>query len=230
MSVGLLGVVISGSIDGSISSSSGSLVQSSTGGSFVGQSFVQMVQRTSYREVVNVPSTYEVYIGKKGQLHRLLLVRMKDSDYPLITFEVNTPNMTDLRTVMNVIPELNSGCMEKVNDYSGTMNQLCEIADDVVTRMGSYRLMTNNCQHFCNNMLQELRMQTFKTTIGPIVTLYQSATDTDHHSAAYAVDTVCMVIANSSGVAGTALATAVGFAIGAPTLLNLAKAKRNKSK
>ena len=220
----LLGSVVVG---GSSSASFGSFLSySSSGGRFVGEAFVKMIANTPYVDVLNVPSTYEVYIIKRTQLHRLLIVKMKDSDYPLITFEVNTPNMTNLTTVLRI---LSSGpwMMEKVDEYQGTLKQLCEVADDVVSRMENYRLLTNNCQHFCNNLLQELGFQTYETTVGPTVSIARSD---DNHSFQRGMDTaLATALSSTSGAVRVSVAAAIGLVIGAPSMGTTLRTQRNRS-
>ena len=219
----LVGSVVLG---GSSSISSSSASYSSGGGQFIqGETFVKMVEQTPYIDLLNVPTTYEVYIIKRFQLHRLLLVRMKHSDYPMITFEINTPNMTDLTTVMQIIPT-DHWLMEKIDDYEGTLKRLCEVADDVASRMENYRLFTNNCQHFCNNLLQELGFQTYDTTVGPTVSITQSNDHIFQHGMDSALVTL---LSNTSGVVRSSVATAIGMAVGAHLGAAYLRTQRNRS-
>ena len=45
------------------------------------------------------------------------------------------------------------------------------MADKVVDDMGRYSLFSNNCQHFCNNLLSRLGLETFPPTVGPETTV-----------------------------------------------------------
>ncbi len=47
---------------------------------------------------------------------------------------------------------------------------IAELADQVVKEMGTYNLVSENCQHFCNRLLQKMGQQTYPTTIGPKMT------------------------------------------------------------
>ena len=201
-------------------SSSGIYSSSSVGGGLVGKPFANMIKETSHEDVLSVNTTYEVFIVKRAQLHRLLLVRMKDSSYPWITFEVNTPNMTNLTTVMQETENLpwNS---EKVGDFEGNLLGICVIADSVVERMEKYRLFTNNCQHFCNNLLQEMGLETYDTTVGPRTTLEP---EFDSHYAAREFDRAYSnAIVFAPSIVARATAAAIGFAIGAPATLVAAR-------
>lgn len=51
-----------------------------------------------------------------------------------------------------------------------TIKEVCEIADAVRRGMQYYRLLDNNCQHFCNNVLERLGLETERTTVGPTTT------------------------------------------------------------
>ena len=195
------------------SSSTSSSIYSSTGGRLVGKHFVDMVKETPYEDVLAVNTTYEVYIIKNVQLHRLILVKMKDSSYPWITFEVNTPNLTDLTTVMQMTEDL-PWYSSKVDDYEGNLLSICEIADGVVERMGNYRLFSNNCQHFCNNLLLELGLETYDTTVGPRTTL-----EPEHPTARGFDRAYSSAIGFAPGIVARATAAVIGFAVGAPSTL-----------
>ena len=216
------------SLLGSSNSASSSIYSySSTGGQLVGKHFVDMVKETPYEDVLTVNTTYEVYIIKNIQLHRLLLVKMKDSSYPWITFEVNTPNLTDLTTVMQVTEDLPwySG---KVGDYEGSLHSICEIADSVVERMGNYRLFSNNCQHFCNNLLLELGLETYyDTTVGPRTTLEP---EFNSHLTARGFDNVySSAIGYAPSIVARATAAVVGFAVGAPSTLVATRSQERRT-
>ena len=197
----------------------------STGGQLVGKRFVDMVKETPYKDVLTVNATYEVYIIKKAQLHRLLLVKLKGSLYPWITFEINTPNLTDLTTVMQEKEDLpwNS---ENVGNYVGNLLGICAIADSVIKRMENYRLFSSNCQHFCNNLLIELGLETYETTIGPRTTLepeFNQWPGPDTHFTARGLDhAYSSAIGFAPGIVARATAAIVGLVIGAPSTLNVA--------
>lgn len=206
-------VTTAGAIAGLVSSS---LTASS--GHLSGDDFVEMVKQTPYYVRLDVPSVYEVYI-QTAKLHRLLLVKEKGSTLPLITFEIIAPDLRTLKPLMRKFSQNHLGT-EKVGDHKGTLLSLCEIANKVVHKMGNYRLFTNNCQHFCNNLLQEIRFETlkFKTTIGPNVSINKPNGEKDiggfipHKvNSAYRSALSC-----TPSSVGKAAAVAVGYAIGAP--------------
>ena len=205
-------------------SSSSICSSSSVGGRLVGNPFVNMVTGTPYRDVLSVNTTYEICIIKRA-LHRLLLVKMKDSSYPWITFEVNTPDMTDLTTVMQEMENLpwNS---ESVDNYEGNLHSICVIADSVVERMENYRLLTNNCQHFCNNLLQELGLETYDTTVGPRTTLEP---EFNSRSTARGLDNAySSAIGYAPTIVGRATAAIVGYIVGAPSTVIVATARNRE--
>ena len=51
-----------------------------------------------------------------------------------------------------------------------SLMELCQMAETVRLRMGKYHVLKNNCQHFCNNVLKELRLTPAPTTVGPMTT------------------------------------------------------------
>ena len=54
----------------------------------------------------------------------------------------------------------------KVGTMKTTIMKLCDTAETVRIGMGKYHLLTNNCQHFCNNVLEKLELPTIRTTVG----------------------------------------------------------------
>jgi hypothetical protein len=53
-----------------------------------------------------------------------------------------------------------------------TMNELCRKADKIIVGMGRYNLFNRNCQHFCNNLLCEIGLESAQEkTFGPQTTL-----------------------------------------------------------
>lgn len=63
--------------------------------------------------------------------------------------------------------------LKHVGTYQGTLNELCQRADRVIVKMGAYNLFRSNCQHFCNNFLSEIGLESGKqkTSIGPTTTV-----------------------------------------------------------
>ena len=197
-----------------VASSGSFVVYSSTGGCLSGDAFVEMVRQTSYSDRLDIPSVYEVYI-QKAQLHRLLLVKRKrkGSTLPLISFEVITPDLRNLKTLMREFQDRHG--IEIVGDYQGTLLALCELADRVVHEMGNYRLFTNNCQHFCNNLLQEMGLGTFKTTCGPTVSI-NGHNDTADFIPRKVDSAYRSALSYTPSIVGKTAAVAMGYAIGAP--------------
>lgn len=210
---------------GSSSASGSAYKLGSTGGRLVGKPFVDMVKETPYKDVISVNTTYKIYIMKK--LHRLLLVKMKGSSFPWITFEVNTPNLTDLTTVMQETKDLPCNS-DQVGNYEGNLLGICAIADSVVKRMENYRLFSNNCQHFCNNLLLELELETYETTVGPRTTL-EPEFNRSHSTARRFDHAYSNAIGYAPGIVARAAAAAVGFAIGAPSTLAAVRSQEHRT-
>lgn len=61
----------------------------------------------------------------------------------------------------------------KIGTKHNTIMELCEKAEHVRLGMRNYKLFMNNCQHFCNNVLQELGLPPQPTNVGPRNTKFQ---------------------------------------------------------
>ena len=61
--------------------------------------------------------------------------------------------------------------LRKVGTMTTTIMKLSETAEAIRVGMGKYNLLTNNCQHFCNNVLKKLGLPTTPTTVGPTTTV-----------------------------------------------------------
>ena len=93
---------------------------------------------------------------------------MLGSTLPFLTIEITTSNLTDFIPTMRTI-YLNEagGCLSQlpteVGIYHGTIQNICKLADKVITEMGDYNLLVNNYQHFCNmyNLLQKLNFRAY---------------------------------------------------------------------
>lgn len=173
MSISGLGSISGASSHTSVSSSSQPEVEDNSVQS--GHLFVEMLtSHPIYRTFIRVICDYEVrLVHGVPYLHWYVLVRMKDSKSPYLTFEVTTMDMTDLiPTTRNVVP--NGGFLAKllfsptdVGTYRGSLYQLCQLADETVIEMNRYHFVESNCQHFCNRLLKKMGFKTFSTTVGP---------------------------------------------------------------
>ena len=201
-----------------------------------GQKFTQMLKENpKYQHVSGVPAQYDVRLvhSTRGPLHWYILVQMLGSTLPFLTIEITTSNLTDLIPTMRTI-DLNEagGCFSRspteVGIYHGTLHDICKFADAVVTEMGGYNLLVNNCQHFCNNLLKKLNLRTFDTTIGPQTTLDEEETKVDF------VTTVLRrvydkALAGAPAGIGNIGAAVVGSAVGAPSAVRATLKKQNNN-
>lgn len=152
---------------GSIGCASTSSPGSSSSGGFqkYGKSFVEMVKGSAYKHLICAPSSYEVRIVHPASAHWFILVKMKGSELPYLTFEITTSSGSDLLQTTRAIVDDESS--EEVGVYNGDLNGLCQMADEVVKEMVEYNVFTSNCQHFVNNLLRKMGMSTYPPTIGP---------------------------------------------------------------
>jgi hypothetical protein len=157
---------VSGKAVGTIGCASTSPASLSSGQGFsnYGKSFVEMVNGSDYKPVIHTSSSYEVRIINPESAHWLILVKMKGSGFPYLTFEITTSNGSDLLETTRAVSDESS---EEVGDYDGDLYGLCQIADEVVKEMAEYNFFTSNCQQFCNNLLQKMGLPTYPPTIGP---------------------------------------------------------------
>lgn len=176
-----------------------------------GESFMDMVQDSPYKKLLRVPAVYDVYIDR-SQWHWFLLVKMKDSDLPFVSFEVTTPNLTDLEAVMKVPDNESIKGKEYVGEYQGNITVLCQTADEIMKRMGQYGLLSSNCQHFCNNVLNSIGLATFPPTVGPTVTVDVSI---ERHSFGQRLDLwYSRTVVHTPRYVGTMAAAVVGALVG----------------
>ena len=199
-----------------------------------GQSFTQMLQENPrYTHVSGVPAQYDVRLvhSTRGPLHWYILVQMLGSTLPFLTIEITTSNMTDLIPTMRTI-DLNEvgGCWSRppaeVGIYSGTLQDLCQFADAIVTEMGGYNLLVNNCQHFCNNLLQKLNFSTFNTTIGPQTTLSGEENNVDLLTTVLR-QVYDKTLSGAPAGIGSLGAAVVGSAVGAPSAIRATLRKQD---
>ena len=201
--------------------------ESSEGCDQYGLRFTQMLQENvKYKHVTSVPTQYDVHLvhSTRGPLHWYVLIQMVDSTLPFLTIEITTSNLTNLIPTMRIIDlDKAGGCWSRppteVGIYSGTLQKLCEFADAVVTEMGGYNLLVNNCQHFCNNLLQKLNLRTFKTTIGPQTTLGDEEKNVDILTSVLG-QVYDKTLAGAPAGIGSIGAAVVGTAVGAPSAVH----------
>lgn len=146
-----------------------------------------MVENTDYKPTRNVEVNYEVFVVRK-QLHWLLLFRMESSELSFITIEMTTTNLHDCVPTMRRLSKPTTSIStsrlngdrsvplltcepEKVGEYQGKLIDICKSADAVLKNMEDYNLLTNNCQHFINNLLCKIGFETYRTTVGPQVSV-----------------------------------------------------------
>ena len=126
--------------------------------------FKQLAERIpSYKNVLYVSGLYEVYISR-ASLHWYLLVKLHGSELPFVTLEITRgADKTSFVAMMYVLEDDRDKELLKL-DENTSLHVLCDVADEVKQKMGCYDLLSNNCQHFCNNVLKWLNYEQFKTT------------------------------------------------------------------
>ena len=132
-----------------------------------GRPFVEMLKdHPHYGEWSNEKIVYDISLVH-CQLHWYLLVKKANSmRLPFITLEIRTNNLISLVPWLDThsYTTLSSISATYVGTYVGTLHSLVQMADDVVTEMRNYDLLTSNCQVFCNKMLKRMGKPEFETT------------------------------------------------------------------
>ena len=141
-------------------------------------SFVKILKRhPSYGPLIDVHAKYELW-AVHSTLHWFLLIKGEDCpDLPYITIEIKTLSWDDITPTMRSVeidcndPQLPHAVRVGTYGPNETLKDLCQEANSVAKDMGSYNLLNNNCQHFCNNLLTRIGFPTFDTIVGTNTTL-----------------------------------------------------------
>ena len=122
--------------------------------------FVDMMkEHIDYGRMFRSPTYYDIKLvhGITSHVHWYLLIKMKDSDLPYISLEITTRDLKKvtqtIRSVEGLWSHLLTNDPTNVGTYKGSFHDICSFADTVVSEMGDYNLLTNNCQNFCNKLL-----------------------------------------------------------------------------
>ena len=190
-------------------------------------------ENPKYKYVSGVVTGFDLRLvhSTRGPLHWYILIQMVGSDLPFLTIEITTSNLTDLIPTMQTVDlDETCGCLSRppteVGIYHGTIQNICKLADAVVAEMGSYNLLVNNCQHFCNNLLKKLEFRTYDTTIGPKTTLDDEEKNIDMFTIVLG-QVYDKALGGAPAGIGSIGAAIVGSAVGAPTAVLATLKKQN---
>lgn len=131
--------------------------------------FLEMVKNSPYVYVKEVNMEYEIYIDR-SRYHWFLCVRgrMEGSDFPYLTLEASTSDFKTLTHEMYVIQD--AGELSYCDAMKISLTKILSVGDRIIGEMGTYSLLSSNCQHFCNNVLKHFGFTTYPPTIGREVT------------------------------------------------------------
>lgn len=117
-----------------------------------------------YKDMIYVSMPFDIYIFRK-ELHWFIFLRPSKSTSPFLTFEVTTD---DSRNYLFARMDLLDDVLEKefLKTENASLDQICELADDIKSKMDGYNMVNSNCQHFCNNILSWLGLPNYPTTTG----------------------------------------------------------------
>ena len=186
---------------------------------------------SEYKNFAGVETKFDICINRR-RLHWFIVVKMKSSTSSVLSLEITTSNLVDLVPTIRLFqPSMEA--VEKstfVGDYHGSLQDLCETADDIVTEMGKYSLLSNNCQHFCNNLLKRLRLPTFDTTIGPTTTVNDLKEEFHTSLFTYLVGRLYDKTVSGALKVGveTISAGVIGGVVGAPTAHRMRQSSQDK--
>ena len=133
-----------------------------------GRPFTSMLEdHHSYGEWLDVEAEYEVKLDK-STLHWKLLVKKKGSQtLPYISLEITTSNMTNILRTTRTYEVCKDNAIDK-GVFQGRLSKLCNLADKIASKMDTYDVFFRNCQHFCNELLKELGMDSSPTTFSSV--------------------------------------------------------------
>lgn len=142
--------------------------QDDNNSNFTDMEFSEMVKNSSYALITRVEMAYEVYIDK-STWHWFLLLKAKDTDL-FFSIEIFTSDFSDIVCGMCLYTDY-KGKLTYCGKIADTrLDDILKTADRITEQMGRYRLFSNNCQHFCNNILHHYGFEVYRTTIGKEVT------------------------------------------------------------
>ena len=128
-----------------------------------GGTFTEMMAgHSQYGPLNEVPNlTYEINLVNT-QLHWYLLLRIKGSKLPYLSMEITTSDMKDIISTTQEIANVANST--EVGTFEGTLDDLCQHADNVAKEMKKYNLFNNNCQTFCNKLLTRIGFTAYPPT------------------------------------------------------------------
>ena len=133
-----------------------------------GRPFLEMIRDHSlYGPWIKAQAIYEVkLVHRNSILYWYLLLRTKGSStLPYISIEVTTSDMSDLIPVTCNFESYDANQVSELDIYEGTLYHLCQLADRVVEEMGTYDILSRNCQTFCNKLLKKMGKKEFTTSL-----------------------------------------------------------------
>ena len=114
-----------------------------------GRPFVEMIRdHPYYGKLIEMKTTFEIHLVHRESHHWYLLAKTKDSTLPYISLEIRTTNLRDLVPFTCNVDSPKCDVSSNVGYYAGSLISLCELADTVVTEMGSYELIRETARHF----------------------------------------------------------------------------------
>ena len=126
--------------------------------------FLSAAEETCYADVLDERMKYNIYVHKagfSGNFHHAIVVCDVEEKYEYVTLELGKEG--------RVVPRCQQfqGKKRDLNfrkEVECTFREMCQEAIEILRRMGSYLLLGNNCQNFCNHFLESMGAKKYMTT------------------------------------------------------------------
>ena len=139
--------------------------------------YVIRIQNTPYGAVLKWKLTYETYVhrpGLSGTFHDCIVLRAKvRKDLGYITLELST-DRSQIIAMSREFQGESSGLKFK-GEVNATLEELATTAMNILIGMGSYNVVNNNCQDFCNTFLERVDLKSGKYVTTAAIAKYGTA-------------------------------------------------------
>ena len=125
-------------------------------------SFIPLLQKTSYSQVLDQRLVYRVFVHRPiflDSLHHRIVLCDENEKYGFVTLELGKSRVDGTVKPMCEKYQGKEKDLELKGTVEATMRELADIAMNILREMGDYYLLGNNCQNFCNKFLSRLDLK-----------------------------------------------------------------------
>ena len=128
------------------------------------ESFISLLKKTPYSQVLDERLVYGVFVHRatftfKGFFHHRIVLCDKGEKYGFVTLELGK-NDTSTRVIPKCqVYKREEEDLEFKGTVEATMRELADVAIGILREMGDYCLVGNNCQNFCNTFLARVDLK-----------------------------------------------------------------------